>query len=67
MNLPDTHIDLPDEDDGPGLWNPDVAGVWSVFLKPVFGSVILLLNWETIGDTECRLARPSLGFGWQAD
>ena len=53
MNLPDTDVDLPDEDDGPGLWNPDVAGVWSVFLTPVFGSVILLLNWETIGDTEC--------------
>ncbi len=38
--------------EAPALWNPDVAGVWSIFLTPVFGSIILLRNWQSIGDEE---------------
>jgi len=37
-------------DVAPALWNPDAAGVWSVFLTPVFGSTLLLRNWQAIGD-----------------
>ena len=39
------------------LWNPDIAGVWSIFLSPVFGSVIILLNWKILGnDRETSIA-----------
>jgi hypothetical protein len=42
----------------PALWNPDAAGVWSVFLTPVFGSVLLLRNWEALGElVEVQKAR----------
>lgn len=34
----------------PTLWNPDIAGVWSVFFTPIFGSILVLKNWQAIGD-----------------
>jgi hypothetical protein len=44
----------------PALWNPDVAGVWSLFLTPVFGSAPLLQNWKSLGDG----ARAKTGRTW---
>jgi hypothetical protein len=36
--------------DPPPLWNPDAAGIWSLFITPVFGSALVLKNWQSIGD-----------------
>ncbi|MEO1370024.1 MAG: hypothetical protein AAFX50_22815 [Acidobacteriota bacterium] len=36
--------------EAPPLWNPDAAGVWSLLLSPVFGSVLIWLNWRRLGE-----------------
>jgi hypothetical protein len=36
----------------PPLWNPNAAGLWSVLLSPIFGSVLLRENWKSLGDPE---------------
>jgi len=36
----------------PPLWNPDVAGAWSIFLTPIFGSAIVRKNWQALGDEQ---------------
>ena len=42
----------------PNLWNPDAAGVWSLMFTPVFGSILLLNNWQAIGrDDKVKAAR----------
>jgi len=42
----------------PDLWNPDAAGAWSLLFTPVFGSVLLLKNWQAIGrDDKVKAAR----------
>jgi hypothetical protein len=44
--------------DPPPLWNPDAAGIWSLFITPVFGSALVLKNWQSIGDdSQARTAR----------
>lgn len=37
-------------DVAPPLWNPDAAGAWSLLFTPIFGSILLLKNWQAIGD-----------------
>jgi hypothetical protein len=42
----------------PRLWNPDAAGAWSLIFTPVFGSILLLKNWQAIGlDGKVKAAR----------
>jgi len=42
----------------PNLWNPDAAGAWSLWFTPVFGSILLLKNWQAIGrDDKVKAAR----------
>jgi hypothetical protein len=42
----------------PRLWNPDAAGAWSLIFTPVFGSILLLKNWQAIGrDDKVKAAR----------
>ncbi|MEO1087499.1 MAG: hypothetical protein AAFY88_24945 [Acidobacteriota bacterium] len=36
--------------EAPPLWNPDVAGIWSLLLSPVFGSILIWLNWRNLGE-----------------
>lgn len=48
---PQAQLDKP-VTSAPLLWNPDMAGVWSFFLSPVFGSIILQKNWQAIGEPE---------------
>ena len=36
----------------PNLWNPDAAGVWSIFLTPIFGSILISKNWKALGELE---------------
>ena len=33
---------------GPALWNPTVAVLWSVLLSPAFGAFIIWKNWRTL-------------------
>lgn len=40
------------ETERPKLWNPDIAGVWSLFFSPIFGSIVVGKNWRTLGDEE---------------
>ena len=44
----------------PSMWNPDAAGAWSLFLTPIFGSILVMLNWRTLGEG----SRASSGVGW---
>ncbi len=39
----------PTNSPAPSLWNPDAAGAWSLLFSPIFGSVLLLKNWQAIG------------------
>jgi hypothetical protein len=36
----------------PALWNPDVAGLWSLLFTPTFGSYLLWKNCLEMGDIE---------------
>jgi hypothetical protein len=41
------------------LWNPGAAGAWCLVLSTVFGSYLVMRNWEALGDPRERTAR-----GW---
>jgi len=47
----DNHDDL-DKEESPPLWNPNAAGMWSLLFTPIFGSILLLKNWQALGDKE---------------
>jgi heme/copper-type cytochrome/quinol oxidase subunit 2 len=32
----------------PVLWNPEAAGGWSLIFNPVFGSILVLMNWQAL-------------------
>lgn len=34
------------------LWNPQAAVWWSLFLSPVFGSILHMKNWHALGEHE---------------
>jgi len=36
----------------PALWNPEAAGGWSLFFTPIFGSILVLRNWQALGAKE---------------
>lgn len=36
----------------PVLWNPEAAGAWSIIFNPLFGSILVLMNWQTLGVKE---------------
>ena len=46
---PQSNTVSPPDSPAPSLWNPDVAGAWSLLFTPIFGSVLLLKNWRAIG------------------
>ena len=46
---PQSDITPETESPTPGLWNPDAAGAWSLLFSPIFGSVLLLKNWQAMG------------------
>ncbi|QJR11479.1 hypothetical protein DSM104443_02556 [Usitatibacter rugosus] len=42
----------------PELWNPDAAGAWSIVLSPIFGSVLVMKNYQALGEADlARTAR----------
>lgn len=36
----------------PVLWNPEAAGAWSIIFNPIFGAILVLMNWQTLGVRE---------------
>lgn len=48
--------------DPPRLWNPDVAGLWSLLLTPVFGSAMVWMNWKALGES----SRAQIALLWLA-
>ena len=42
---------LGNQSDGtvPVLWNPEAAGAWSLIFNPIFGSILVLMNWQRLG------------------
>jgi hypothetical protein len=36
----------------PPIWNPNVAACWSLFFSPVFGAILLTMNWRSLGEEE---------------
>jgi hypothetical protein len=36
----------------PALWNPEAAGAWSLIFNPIFGSILVLMNWKALGIKE---------------
>jgi len=36
----------------PAIWNPEAAGGWSLFFTPIFGSILVLRNWQALGVKE---------------
>lgn len=36
----------------PALWNPKVISVLGFFLSPIFGSIMLMKNWQAMGEPE---------------
>ena len=34
------------------VWNPDAAGAWSILFTPIFGSILVYKNWNSLGETE---------------
>ena len=49
-----------DAEAAPALWNPDAAGLWSLLLTPIFGSILVRKNWRAIGDE----AKARTGMVW---
>lgn len=34
------------------MWNPGAAVAWSLLLSPIFGSIIHMKNWESLGELQ---------------
>ncbi|UOD28076.1 hypothetical protein INH39_21725 [Massilia violaceinigra] len=32
------------------LWNPDAAACWSLLFTPLFGTILVIRNWEALGE-----------------
>jgi heme/copper-type cytochrome/quinol oxidase subunit 2 len=41
-----------DQGTAPALWNPEAAGGWSLFFTPIFGAILVLMNWQALGAKE---------------
>lgn len=50
---PATNFDtVPVSGGAPALWNPGPAGVLAFFFTPIFGAIIIMKNWEAMGENE---------------
>ena len=48
----------------PEIWNPDTVGVFSFFLTPVWGSILLSKNWESLKNHEKAGKARMWGWVW---
>jgi hypothetical protein len=44
------------------IWNPTAAALWSLLFSPIFGSVLIGLNWRALGQPQRALG----AWGWLA-
>lgn len=52
-SAPESKLDSPkDGSCQVALWNPDVAGAWSLLFSPIFGSILVHKNWVSLGEEE---------------
>ena len=59
---PKADLEAHDGQPSPPLWNPNAAGLWSLLFSPVFGSYLVLKNWQAIGAADkIQLGRLWLG------
>lgn len=42
--------------DATALWRPSAVAVWSLVFTPVFGSYLLMCNWQALGDRRAATA-----------
>ena len=42
------------------LWNPDHCGLWSLLFTPIFGAILVSLNWKSLGE----IKRAKLALIW---
>ena len=54
---------LPMSGEVPALWNPGVAGVLAFFLTPIFGALILMKNWQAMGEPDKAQQAKMWAFG----
>jgi hypothetical protein len=48
---PKSELEKIDELPNIQLWNPHVAGAWSLIFTPIFGTVLIKKNWVTLEET----------------
>ena len=48
----------------PEVWNPEAVGVFSVFLTPFWGSILLAKNWESLNHPEKSAKVRNWGWVW---
>lgn len=49
-------------DEGPRLWNPNAAGLWSLLFSPAFGAFLHARNWRSLGHPE--RAQANMAWFW---
>ena len=47
----------------PELWNPDAAGGWSLLFSPIFGSVLVMKNYQALGEEALARSARNWMFG----
>lgn len=49
-DAPQASLDGTSADAVPPIWNPNAAACWSFFFTPVFGAILLTMNWRALGE-----------------
>ena len=39
-------------EESPAIWNPAAAASWSLLFSPVFGAIVQMKNWKTLGQDD---------------
>ncbi|MBF0610500.1 MAG: sel1 repeat family protein [Magnetococcales bacterium] len=61
-HLPNSSNNATKNDEIPNLWNPNAVGIWSLFLTPIFGGILLAKNWRAMGQYDRE--KKSIRFVW---
>jgi hypothetical protein len=51
-DAPQASLEGTSTETAPPLWNPNAAACWSFFFTPVFGALLLTMNWRALGEKE---------------
>jgi len=47
----------------PALWNPNAAASWSLLFSPIFGAVLHMKNWQSLGEVERAVSSRNWAIG----